>query len=78
MYKRHNSELLEGLQAKTIDLAGDGRCDSPGFSAKYCTYSFHEASTKKVIHIEQVQVGEVRFTNQNKRPTLHHTALRLE
>ncbi|KAG0411953.1 hypothetical protein HPB47_010927 [Ixodes persulcatus] len=28
--QRHNSELLEGLQGKTIDLAGDGRCDSPG------------------------------------------------
>ncbi|XP_042147552.1 uncharacterized protein LOC115329042 [Ixodes scapularis] len=78
VYKRHNSELLEGLQGKTVDLAGDGHCDPPAFSAKHWTYSFHEASTKKVIHIEQVRVGEVRFTNQNKKPTLRHTPLYLE
>ncbi|KAM7306453.1 hypothetical protein ISCGN_010156 [Ixodes scapularis] len=78
VYKRHNSELLEGLQGKTVDLAGDGHCDPPAFCAKHWTYSFHEASTKKVIHIEQVRVGEVRFTNQNKKPTLRHTPLYLE
>lgn len=66
MYERRNTELLEGLRGKAIDLAGDGRCDSPGFSAKYCTYTFHEATTKKIIHMEQVQVGEVRFTNEGK------------
>ncbi|XP_040074125.3 uncharacterized protein LOC115325300 [Ixodes scapularis] len=58
VYERRNSELLEELRGKNLDLAGDGRCDSPGFSAKYCTYTFHEASTKKLIHIEQVQVRE--------------------
>ncbi|CAN7950596.1 unnamed protein product, partial [Ixodes hexagonus] len=63
VYNRHNTELLEGLRGKSIDLAGDGRCDSPGFSAKFCTYSFHEAVTKKIIQIEQVQVHEVRLTN---------------
>ncbi|KAG0425875.1 hypothetical protein HPB47_026985 [Ixodes persulcatus] len=30
----------------------------PGFCAKYCTCTSHEASTKKLIHIEQVQVRE--------------------
>ncbi|XP_042148943.1 uncharacterized protein LOC121837391 [Ixodes scapularis] len=60
VYERRNTELLEGLRGKAIDLAGDGRCDSPGFSAKYCIYTFHEATTKKIIHMEQVQVGEVR------------------
>ncbi|KAG0444246.1 hypothetical protein HPB47_014008 [Ixodes persulcatus] len=58
VYERRNTELLERLRGKAIDLAGDGRCDSPGFSAKYCTYTFHEATTKKIIHMEQVQVGE--------------------
>ena len=27
-------------QAKSIDLSGDGRCDSPGHNAKYLIYSF--------------------------------------
>ncbi|KAG0425207.1 hypothetical protein HPB47_027610 [Ixodes persulcatus] len=52
------NQLLEELRGKNLDLAGDGRCDSPGFCAKYCTYTFYEASTKKLIHIEQVQVHE--------------------
>lgn len=66
VYERRNTQLLDGLRSQTIDLAGDGRCDSPGFCAKYCTYSFHEARTKKIIHIEQVQVGEVTLTNTNE------------
>ncbi|KAG0419900.1 hypothetical protein HPB47_003813 [Ixodes persulcatus] len=63
VYERRNSELLEQLRGKNLDLAGDGRCDSPAFCAKYCTYTFHEASTKKLIHIEQVQVPEVPSSN---------------
>ncbi|KAH6946031.1 hypothetical protein HPB50_011274 [Hyalomma asiaticum] len=43
---------------EAIHLAGDGRCDSPGFSAKYMTYSFVEAKSSKVIHFVQVQLGE--------------------
>ncbi|CAN7976992.1 unnamed protein product, partial [Ixodes persulcatus] len=61
VYERRNTELLEGLRGKAIDLAGDGRCDSPGFLAKYCTYTFHEATTKKIIHMEQVQVGSPAY-----------------
>ncbi|CAN7940051.1 unnamed protein product [Ixodes pacificus] len=30
--------LLDELSDQPLDLAGDGRCDSPGFSAKYLTY----------------------------------------
>ncbi|KAG0425581.1 hypothetical protein HPB47_027267 [Ixodes persulcatus] len=65
VYERRNSELLEQLRGKNLDLAGDGRCDSPGFCAKYCTYTFHEASTKKLIHIEQVQVRETAEVPSN-------------
>ncbi|KAG0443841.1 hypothetical protein HPB47_014470 [Ixodes persulcatus] len=63
VYERRNSELLEELRGKNLDLAGDGRCDSPGFCAKYCTYTFHEASTKKLIHIEQAHVPEEPSNN---------------
>ncbi|KAG0438359.1 hypothetical protein HPB47_017042 [Ixodes persulcatus] len=53
LYERRNTELLEGLRGKAIDLAGDGRCDSPRFSAKYCIYTFNEETTKKFIPMEQ-------------------------
>ncbi|KAG0416888.1 hypothetical protein HPB47_006058 [Ixodes persulcatus] len=50
LYERRNTELLEGLRGKAIDLAGDGRCDSPRFSAKYCIYTFNEETTKNHPH----------------------------
>lgn len=53
-------KLLEELHDQPLDLAGDGRCDSPGYCAKYLTYSLHIPGVNIILHFEQVQVGEVR------------------
>lgn len=63
MYKEQQEKLLEGLRTqnilkKGVHLSGDGRNDSPGFSAKYCTYSIMDDSTNQVVHYELVQVTE--------------------
>ena len=47
--------------AKELTLIGDGRCDSPGYSAKYGTYTLMEATTSKIIDFEVVQVTEVQI-----------------
>ncbi|XP_014678322.1 PREDICTED: uncharacterized protein LOC106818115 [Priapulus caudatus] len=39
-------------------LGGDGRCDSPGHSAKYCTYSLMDLNTKFLIDFSLVQVTQ--------------------
>ena len=44
-------------------LAGDGRCDSPGYNAKYGTYSLIEVTTEKIIDFSLVQVSEVANSN---------------
>ncbi len=46
-------------------LAGDGRSDSPGHSAKYGGYNVIEQRLNKVIDIQLVQVGNkyVAFPN---------------
>ena len=38
---------------------GDVRCDSPGYSAKYGTYTIMEASSSKIIdfHVSHVQLS---------------------
>ena len=36
-------------------VVGDGRFDSPGKSAKYCTYSFQSVKTRKIISSSTVQ-----------------------
>ena len=48
------------LQQGDVCLIGDGRCDSPGYSAKYGTYTFMDSETKKIVDFEVVQVSEVR------------------
>ncbi|KAG0415857.1 hypothetical protein HPB47_006967 [Ixodes persulcatus] len=52
-------KLLEELHDQTLDLAGDGRCDSSDYCAKYLTYSLHLPGINKILHLEQVQVGEL-------------------
>ena len=40
VYQRKRHEILERTKkSKNICLVGDGRCDSPGFSATYGTYT---------------------------------------
>lgn len=46
-------------------LAADGRCDSPGKSAKYCTYSLMDHDTNKILHVETVDKREVRLQSPN-------------
>ena len=37
--------VLEFLKGNDLKLSGDGRCDSPGYSPKYCTYSLMDSAT---------------------------------
>ena len=41
-----------------VDLSGNARNDSPGYSAKYCTYTVMEMETHTIINFELVQVSE--------------------
>lgn len=42
---------LRKVKNKDVCLAGDGRTDSPGHCAQYCTYSFMDESTSKILHM---------------------------
>lgn len=42
-----------------VTLIGDARCDSPGYSAKYSTYTLMDAATSKIEDFEVIQVSEV-------------------
>lgn len=39
-----------------VVLGGDGRCYSPGYSAKYCSYSLIDLESNKIIDVQLVQV----------------------
>ena len=57
-WEEEKSKLIDSLQGKSLEMVGDGRCDSPGYSAKYCSYSLMEIESQKVVDFELVQVSE--------------------
>uniref|UniRef100_A0A8C5PIH0 Uncharacterized protein n=1 Tax=Leptobrachium leishanense TaxID=445787 RepID=A0A8C5PIH0_9ANUR len=57
-YKKEQKKIIDNVKAKAICLTGDGQCDSPGFCAKYCTYTFIDYNTKKILDFSLIQVSE--------------------
>ena len=45
-------------------VAEDGRCDTPGSSAKFCSYSLMDVSTSKVLYVETIDKGKYSFSPQ--------------
>ena len=48
--------LLEERRNRPVKLAGDGRCCSPGHTAKYGSYSLMDAESGQILSIQLVQV----------------------
>ena len=45
--------MLKSLKKQNlVVLTGDGRCDSPGHCAKYCTYTIMDSTTGKIVDLE--------------------------
>ena len=51
--------VFSDLKDKELWLSGDGRCDSPGHSAKYGTYTMLDQKSDKIVDFHIVQVSEV-------------------
>ncbi|CAC5400755.1 unnamed protein product [Mytilus coruscus] len=53
-------KLLDKVKAskRPLRLAGDGRCNSPGFNAKYCTYSLLDIETQHILAFVTIKVTE--------------------
>lgn len=50
--------FMEQQDGKMTHLSSDGRSDSPGFNAKYTTYTFMADPGREIVHSELVQVTE--------------------
>ncbi|XP_074632756.1 uncharacterized protein LOC141891673 [Acropora palmata] len=55
-WRGYQAALLQRLQGQEVVLAGDGRHDSMGHSAKYGTYSIFCCTIGYIIHLVLVQV----------------------
>ncbi|KAM7314922.1 uncharacterized protein ISCGN_004706 [Ixodes scapularis] len=54
-WKAEETALLAAMRGRRLHLAGDGRADSPGYSAKHGTYSLLDTNANKILHFETVQ-----------------------
>ena len=55
--------VFSDLKDKELWLSFDGRCDSPGHSAKYGTYTMLDQKSDKIVDFHTIQVSEVSSSN---------------
>ncbi|CAM4512360.1 unnamed protein product [Leuciscus chuanchicus] len=61
-WEEKRSEAISRLKGKDVVLLDDGRNDSPGHSAQYCSYTTMELDSKEIIHVATI---DKRQTNWN-------------
>lgn len=68
VWSRQQNEVIQEVQDKRLVLGGDARCDSPGHSAKYGSYTLMELETNKILDVQLVQVTVnlwIKLNNNN-------------
>ena len=60
-WRKYQKKILDTLKGKEVVLAGDGRHDSMGHSAKFGTYTMFCCTVGLIIHVVLVQVGVPSF-----------------
>ena len=56
---QHRDSVHKVLRGSQLELLGDARYDSPGYSAKFCTYTLM-AGNGLVVDYELVQVSQTK------------------
>ncbi|XP_048728592.1 uncharacterized protein LOC125646390 [Ostrea edulis] len=67
-WETHQESIRADLGDKNLVLLGDGRMDSPGHCAQYCTYTMMENDSKKIVALETLDKRETgrKSTNLEK------------
>lgn len=60
-WRNLKSSIIEEHRAVNIVVSGDGRMDSPGHSAKYCTYTVMNQDDKNILAMEIVDKRECQL-----------------
>ncbi|XP_078486361.1 uncharacterized protein LOC108950843 [Ciona intestinalis] len=65
LWIKEQQTILQETKTRSNDLVifGDFRCDSPGHSAKYGTYTMLDAQSNKLVHFQLVQSNETKSSN---------------
>jgi len=69
-WKEERSSVLDEVKSNgSVNLTGDGSCDSPGQNAKYCTYTMM-TDEGKVAAFNVVRATEVTWSNLMEKERL--------
>ncbi|XP_072170258.1 uncharacterized protein [Diadema setosum] len=63
-YEHKQEELLATYDGPVV-VSGDGRSDSPGHSSTFCTYSFCDEQTSRILHTNTVMMQEAAGKSPN-------------
>ena len=58
-------KILAQYKNDKIVLAGDGRCDSPGSSAKYCSYVLMDVNKNSILQMVTIDKRQVSLRSPN-------------
>jgi len=56
-YIKQREAVVEYLKGNQLHLSGDGHCDSPGYSAKYCAYTLMDSATDLYSLVQCTETG---------------------
>ena len=71
VYKVQRNILLNQCSLRQENnLIGDGRCDSPGFSAKYATYTLMSSDVNRILDFHIIHVGTVENSGRMEKAGL--------
>ena len=60
-WEKERNQLIADSPGQIKVLGGDARMDSPGFTAKYGTYSLIDLSSNKIMSVQTIQVFLIIF-----------------
>ena len=74
----HAASLRLIATGETLKFRGNGRCDSPGYSAKFCTYTLLEMTSGLIFDFELMHVAKSGRSVAIERDGLRQILLRLQ
>ena len=78
VYKNYRSNIIDICTSRTINnFIGDGHSDSPGYSAKYGTYSLMNTDINKIVDIFVVHVSTAGNSSRMEKKGLQTLLERL-
>ncbi|XP_068114815.1 uncharacterized protein [Hyperolius riggenbachi] len=66
-WEKEKNIIREEIGNIPVTIGGDGQCDSPGHSAKYCIYTFMDLMSNKIVDFEIAQTTQCTSSSAMKR-----------